>query len=147
MKKLLIIVIALTSMVVTAHAKMINQDGYSIEAIEVQPNKVHHYLLGKWCSNDGVHYDRNSECAEDSMIEITANSFDGLEFGCRFTRVNSWVSSIAMATKTRGSPAARVIANCYGEGCTSRNEITLEFYAKAGLLIRNRMLGKSDCRG
>jgi hypothetical protein len=118
-----------------------------IEVIKVQPHKVHPYLLGKWCSDDGEHYMGDDQCNNDSVIDIKADRYIGWEHGCRYTSVNSWVSPVAMATKTQGSPALHVIANCEGEGCRWREELTLEYYAKASVTIRRRQLGKESCSG
>ena len=83
-----------------------------VEVIRVQPHKVHKYLLGLWCSDDGLHYivyfdDHlvEEQCRHDNVITIKADHYIGHEYGCTFTRIDAWVHPVAMATKTIGSPA------------------------------------------
>jgi hypothetical protein len=80
-------------------------------------------------------------------MTIRSTSYRGWEHGCRFTAVKTWFDpNIVAATKMMGVKVSRIEADCNGEGCTWKEQMTA-YVTKGTLVIRNKRHYRDSCNG
>ena len=115
---------------------------------------AHEDLIGSWCPSpyqeddkDERHYwPKDSDCG-DGILTIHRSSYEGWEQSCRFTSVKTrFDPSVDANTKMMGTKVSRINANCSGEECTWKEQMTA-YVTKGTLVVKNRRHYRERCTG
>jgi hypothetical protein len=137
MKKLLLAGVATLAFANFAHADNVIKEQWILSrrwCLNTELEKHNDFYAYNECSNP------NGEDIVEDEIRITPRRLEGYEFSCDFVSVRQR----HFHDGNGDWPAADIVATCYGEGCHSRERITLEFM-KERLFVRQKLIGKSWC--
>ena len=92
-------------------------------------------------------YRTHGDCENnDDVMTIKASRYEGWEYACDFTAVKTWFDpSIPSATKTFGVHVFRITADCGGEGCTWKEQLTF-WQSKGSLYVSNSRHWQNRCK-
>jgi hypothetical protein len=98
------------------------------------------HLIGSWCAANGESsYSPGKDCSSDGTITFYPSSYEGWEQSCRITSVKTTTSN-----KTMGDKVSNIFANCNGEGCTWKEQITVHV-TKGTLVVENKRDNRERC--